>query len=594
MRVVLYSRVSTEEQSAHGYSMRQQLEALRAYAEEQGYTVAEEIADPGQSGASLERPGMDRVRDLVAAGGISLVLAQDRDRFAREPAYHYLLKREFEEHGTRIRALNDRGDESPEGELADGILDQLAKFERAKIAERTRRGKKRKASEGKVIAGRHTKYGFRLNSKRDGYELDPAKMALVKRVFEDVARGSSLKGAAATLDSENVPTPGGGKRWDRTVLKAWIMDDAYRPYSHEEVVAIVSADAARGLDPAKSYGLLRWGRRQATSRQVSEVLPDGTRRYAKRYKYRTTGPEEQIALPVPESGIPRELVDAARTMVEGNKRPAAAGDRVWELSGGIAVCAECGRSMRARRKTRRKNNKEYVYTMYRCPANETYKDGPLGCENAARPYAGPLEEKVWKEVRAYLAEPERLRADLAGLVERKKTGRRDPAAEAKHWLTQIARLDKKRAGYQEQHAEGLLRTDELRERLAGIEDTRLTAQRELGAIRGRSDELLKLQEDAEAILARYEGMAPSALDALASEERRELYAMLELKVYLDKERGIRLETPLNGGSSASAEGIWTYAPLSDRPALMLRVYIGVGGGRESHLAWASESSQFSA
>jgi DNA invertase Pin-like site-specific DNA recombinase len=76
---------------------------------------------------------MDRVRDLVAGtpGGVSVVLAQDRDRFAREPAYHYLLRREFEEYGTKIRALNDRGDDSPEGELTDGILDQLAKFERA-------------------------------------------------------------------------------------------------------------------------------------------------------------------------------------------------------------------------------------------------------------------------------------------------------------------------------------------------------------------------------------------------------------------------------------------------------------------------------
>ena len=83
----------------------------------------------------MERPGMDRVRDLVAAGGVSVVLAQDRDRFAREPAYHYLLRRKFEERGTKIRALNDRGDESPEGELTDGILDQLAKFERAKTVE---------------------------------------------------------------------------------------------------------------------------------------------------------------------------------------------------------------------------------------------------------------------------------------------------------------------------------------------------------------------------------------------------------------------------------------------------------------------------
>src|SRR5919199_3518766 len=139
-KAILYARVSTEEQAESGYSLPQQIEALREYAAREGYEVLEEVTDPGQSGVSLERPGMDRVRDLVAAGGISVVLAQDRDRFAREPAYHYLLKREFEEYGTKIRALNDRGDNTPEGELTNGILDQLAKFERAKTAERTRRG----------------------------------------------------------------------------------------------------------------------------------------------------------------------------------------------------------------------------------------------------------------------------------------------------------------------------------------------------------------------------------------------------------------------------------------------------------------------
>lgn len=107
--------MSTQEQATKGYSLAQQLEALREYATREGYEVLEEVTDPGQRGASLERPGMDRVRDLVAVGGVSEVLAQDRDRFAREPAYHYLLRREFEEHGCKIRALNDRGDESPEG-----------------------------------------------------------------------------------------------------------------------------------------------------------------------------------------------------------------------------------------------------------------------------------------------------------------------------------------------------------------------------------------------------------------------------------------------------------------------------------------------
>jgi site-specific DNA recombinase len=75
MRAILYARVFTDEQARSGYSLAQQIEALRDYAAREGYEILEEVVDPGQSGASLERPGMDRVRDLVAAGGVSLVLA---------------------------------------------------------------------------------------------------------------------------------------------------------------------------------------------------------------------------------------------------------------------------------------------------------------------------------------------------------------------------------------------------------------------------------------------------------------------------------------------------------------------------------------
>ena len=95
---------------------------------------------------------MDRVRDLVAAGVITLVLAQDHDRLACKPAYRYLLHREFREYGCKMRSLTDRGADSPEGELKDSIIDELAKFEGAKTAERTSRSKLKKVREGKLLA----------------------------------------------------------------------------------------------------------------------------------------------------------------------------------------------------------------------------------------------------------------------------------------------------------------------------------------------------------------------------------------------------------------------------------------------------------
>ena len=73
------------------------------------------------------------------------MFAQDQDRFAREPAYLSYLREAFGQHGCKLRALNDRGDDSPEDRLTDGILEQIACFERLKIAEGSRRGKSRKA-----------------------------------------------------------------------------------------------------------------------------------------------------------------------------------------------------------------------------------------------------------------------------------------------------------------------------------------------------------------------------------------------------------------------------------------------------------------
>src|SRR5215204_1561190 len=224
--VVLYARVSTEDQARTGYSLAQQLEALGEYAAREEYEVLEEVVDPGHSGASLERPGMDRVRDLVSAGNVAVVMAQDRDRFAREPAYHYLLRREFEEHGCKIRALNYRGDDTPEGELTDGILDQLAKFERAKTAERTRRGKLRKARQGKIVAGHRPHHGFKYNAAKDNYVVDEEEMSVVRRIFFMVGvEASSLRAFRKALEAEGFPTPGGAKNWTQIFVRSAILDD---------------------------------------------------------------------------------------------------------------------------------------------------------------------------------------------------------------------------------------------------------------------------------------------------------------------------------------------------------------------------------
>jgi site-specific DNA recombinase len=305
-RVILYARVSSSEQVRSGYSLAQQIEALRAYAAREGYEILEEVSDPGQSGASLERPGMERVRDVVAAGGVSVVLAQDRDRFAREPAYHYLLRREFEEHGTKIRALNDRGDDSPEGELTDGILDQLGKYERAKISERSRRGKLQKAREGKVLAGRRPNYGFKLNAMRNGYEVHEEDMRVVRRIFEMVGvENRTLHAVSRALEREGEKSPDGMPQWATPVIRYLILNDVYRPHSYEETAKLVSTEVAARLEPHEAYGVWWYNRHRITRKQIAEDGP-GERYYRHVTKTTEKDKSDWIAVPVPDSGIPRE------------------------------------------------------------------------------------------------------------------------------------------------------------------------------------------------------------------------------------------------------------------------------------------------
>src|SRR4051794_25499069 len=226
LRAILYCRVSTEEQARTGFSLVQQAEALRAYCTGEGIDIVAEFEDRGASGASLDRPGLDALRDVVASGSIDLVLAQDRDRFAREPAYHYLLSKEFEEYGCKMRSLNDRGDNTPEGELTDGILDQLAKYERAKTAERTRRGKLQKARSGKVVGNGTPPYGFYYAD--DHYHVDPERMAVVREIFEMIADGHSIYAVAQHLRRKGTPSPRGADgRWGRTTIRNMILSDTY-------------------------------------------------------------------------------------------------------------------------------------------------------------------------------------------------------------------------------------------------------------------------------------------------------------------------------------------------------------------------------
>lgn len=226
-------------------------------------------------------------------------------------------------------------------------------------------------------------------------------MSVVRRIFKMVAHGSSLNSVAATLNSEGAGLPYSKRRnvtrWNATFLRDCIIrDDVYRPHTFEEIAALVAPEVAARLDSEKHYGVWWFNRRKPKTTPVA-VSDGNERRYKKRVRYTLRPREEWIAVPVPYSGVPREVADAARAAIKDNRAPSNAGRRFWELSGGFIRCGLCGRVMNAHTTA---NPGKPTYFYYTCRTR--YKNGMEACGNKKYQAAITVESRVWEAVSGLL------------------------------------------------------------------------------------------------------------------------------------------------------------------------------------------------
>src|SRR5215218_7167612 len=252
----------------------------------------------------------------------------------------------------------------------------------------------------------------------------------------------------------------------------------------------------------------------------------------------------------------RAYVDAAREAIKDNQRQSESGDRLWELSGGVLYCDECGCRMTVHATLDSRNGRRYCY--YRCPKRGRHGVHKV-CINGKHHRAAETEAAVWDLISRLLKHPERVRAGLDEMIEQERAGMRgDPDREAASWLEKLAEVEQERRSYLRFAAKGHMTDDELAEALAELEETRMTAEEELATIRGRKEIIEELERDRDALLKSYAKMTPDALDLLTPEKRRQVYGMLRLRVEVAADgtmvaRGILSEDCRPAGSDGFCE-----------------------------------------
>ena len=213
MRIAIYARVSTQCQ-AQTQTIDQQIDRLRAHIEAQGWQLPEGnvFRDDGYSGASLKRPGLDRLRDRAAMASFDRVLVTDPDRLARNYVHQVLLLEEIQRHGCRVEFLDRPMSQDPHDQLLLQIRGAVAEYERTLIAERTRRGRQRQFRAGKMLPWTRPPYGYRMAADRPrdptGVYQDPAEAAVVAEMFAWYLQDRhTLLGLVKHLHETGVPSP---------------------------------------------------------------------------------------------------------------------------------------------------------------------------------------------------------------------------------------------------------------------------------------------------------------------------------------------------------------------------------------------------
>jgi site-specific DNA recombinase len=508
--IAIYARVSTSDQADRGFSLPEQIAACRAMAQQEGYAVPDtHVFVDDYTGMSLNRPQLRHLRDLVHQHLVRAVFVYDWDRLSRKLAHQILLDEEFEQAGVALRfPTMPNAAKSPETRLVAHMRGSIAEYEREKLLERTKRGRRGRVRAGNPPYGRRP-FGYlyvkhAAPARGAHYEVCHDEAAVVKRIFKLYTQeGVSRDHIAALLTEEGVPTPTGqGKPWHPSTVGVILQNEAY-------------------------IGTLYDGKTQNVP---------GKRNPDRHTRHRHVPREEWIAVACPAI-IDRATFEAAQALRARNKNESKRNRKHdYLFINGRLRCGQCGRAMIGFTNQR-------GYALYRCSRARHFDVLTPHTKRIVR--AAAIEPEAWLAVESLLGTPHRIVAEFKRRQAAIGTKQSDLDHERQHYERQLARDEEALKRWQDAYEQKVIDLADFAAKKAEVGTRRARAEQELARLEAQQH-LIKQAELGIAALKEFLARERQNILNYTMEEKRRAIEALDVEVvwYPDAEPKITLNIPI--------------------------------------------------
>jgi len=538
----IYCRVSTEDQEKEGTSLQTQLEACRNFCQGKGYNVAYRFSE-AYSGLTLDRPKLNELRELVRNEEIDVLVVYCLDRLSRDPTHGVILTQELEKHHVTLEAVIEDVDNSELGKLISYIRGFASKLEAEKIKERTERGRRARAKEGRMPGGFHITYG---------YDYVPV----------------SQKNGGRRVINENEA------KWVRQIYQ-WLVNDGLTANSIRDRLRALNA-------PTKSGGY--WGKASVLSILKNPAYAGRTCAFTSvKGRPRQKPVEEWIEIPdVTPAIVSEELFEDAQKQLQINRDKATRNNTTHQyLLRGHIKCRQCGHAYTGGADIKKRKMDTYHRRLYRCMGKKRDCSPVNPCKNKSWG-ADKLEAMVWAELQSYLSDRE--------LIINEIEKQRQDANQLGVFEAELQRIERQlKAADHEQHQLLQWALKGFPESQVETENQRLNKALEtLKAQKAELEAQIKASQDAvinvpnlESFIERMQGR----IGTLDFEGKRQVLDMLGITVWLDGQT-----VDITGVIDPEDDVIATtpplhYTPLSSHEELRFATMTQAGEGSGVRLSW---------